>query len=144
MRLVIDASVFVAAVREEEQHYKSSREFLRKIQFAAGAVLCPTLILPECAAAIIRATGDAALARTVLRLIQNFPRIQLVPVELSTANWAAQLAIEYRFRGADSVYVATDEMFQAILITWDGEMLKRSPSEIPVLSPEEWLKRLSS
>lgn len=135
--------VFVAALREEERHYSSSREFLRRIQAASDAVVCPTLVLPECAAAIIRSTGDPILARTALRLIQSFPRIHLVPVELAMADWAAQLAIEHHFRGADSVYIATAEVFQATLVTWDGEMLARAPSEIPVVWPEEWLRQNS-
>lgn len=143
MKYVIDANVFVAALRKEEPFYQPSRAFLQRIQSAASAVVCPGLVLPECAAAIIRATGDPALAREAIWLIRNFPGMQLVPVELSTADWAAQLAIAHRLKGADSVYIATAAVFQAILITWDGEILERSLSEIPVLPPDEWLRRNS-
>jgi len=60
MNCTVDANVFVAAVRLEEKHYTVSRGFLHRARAEAVTVFCPTLILPECAAAIARPTGDAA------------------------------------------------------------------------------------
>lgn len=63
-----------------------------------------------------------------------------VSLDLRLATRAAEIAIEYRLRGADAVYVVVAEEFNSILISWDAEMLQRSPESMLTMSPEEWLK----
>ena len=141
MNCTIDASVFVAAVRLEEDHYTVSREFLRQAREEAVTVLCPTLVLPECAAAIARPTGDSALVEELTVLIEDFPGLRLVSIDLPLARRAVQIATTHRLRGADSIYVAVAEMFNATLVTWDAEMLQRGSAAIQTLTPTEWRKR---
>jgi len=141
MNCAIDASVFVAAVRLEEEHYTASREFLQRARAEAVTVFCPTLVLPECAAAIARPTDDAALVKELIALIEGFPGLHLVALELPLARRAAQIAMAYRLRGADSVYVAVAETLNATLITWDAEMLQHGPTIVPTLTPREWVER---
>jgi len=139
MNCTIDASVFVSAVRLEETHYAVSRRFLERTQAEAVAVLCPTLVLPECAAAIVRPTGDVALAEELVTLIASFPALRLMSLDSPLAQRAAQIAIAHRLRGADSIYVAVAEVFSATLITWDAEMAQRSLAIVPTCTPAEWL-----
>ncbi len=141
MNCTIDASVFVSAVRLEEDHYTVSREFLRQAQKEAVTVLCPTLVLPECAAAIARPTGDSTLAEELVVLIENYPGLRLVNIDPPLARRAAQIATTYRLRGADSIYVAVAETFNATLITWDAEMQQRGSAVVQTLTPTEWNKR---
>ena len=61
MSLTIDASVFVAASRTEEPYYDASRRFLVQAREQGTELFCPALVLPECAAAIVRPTGDSQL-----------------------------------------------------------------------------------
>lgn len=58
------------------------------------------------------------LRRTLLRG-------RLCPISLSLNKRAAEIAVRHRLRGADSVYVATAESHNAMLVTWDQEMLDR-------------------
>ncbi len=58
MNCTIDASVFVSAVRLEEDHYTVSREFVRQAQKGAVTVLCPTLALPLPATMGRQRSGD--------------------------------------------------------------------------------------
>jgi len=141
MNCTVDANVFVAAVRLGEEHYAVSRRFLHLVRAEAVAVFCPTLVLPECAAAIARPTGDAALVEELTTLIESFPDLRLVTLDLPLARRAVQIAMTYRLRGADSIYVAVAETFNATLITWDAEMLQRSPAVILTLTPTEWVER---
>jgi len=141
MNCTIDASVFVAAVRVEEDHYAVSRRFLQQARAEAVTVFCPTLALPECAAAIARATGDATLVEELTTLIESFPGLYPVALELPLARRAAQIVMAHRLRGADSVYVAVAEMFNATLITWDAEMLQRGPAIVPTLTPIRWVEQ---
>jgi predicted nucleic acid-binding protein len=71
-------------------------------------------------------------------MIENFPGIQLVSLDHSQARRAAEIAVEHRLRGADAVYVAVADAFDAALISWDQEMLKRCPAAVETMTPEEW------
>ncbi len=138
MNLTIDASVFVAAVHPEEFHFAASRRFLQQAQAKAMSAFCPTLVLPECAAAIARPTGDTVLAAELTSLIEAFPGLRLVMLDTSLARRAAQIATIHRLRGADSIYVAVAEAFDATLVTWDVEMLQRSQAVVSTLTPARW------
>ncbi len=139
MNYTIDASVFVSAVRTKEAQHLVSLDFLDQIQAQGVTIFCPTLILPECAAAITRPTGDTALAKQLMRLVENFPGLILTPLLTSLARRAAQVAMTQRLRGADSVYVAVAEEFDTLLVTWDTEMLERGAAIVQTITPALWL-----
>lgn len=138
MNLTVDASVFVAASRADEVHYLASRQFLRQLRVQRCDLYCPALILPECAAAIARPTADATLAEELVSLVEDFPRLQLVPLDVPLARRAAQIARDHRLRGADSVYVSVAETFDSKLIAWDAEMLERGAHVVTTMTPLEW------
>jgi len=140
MNLTIDASVFVAASRADEVHYHASRQFLQQIRAQRCNLYCPTLVLPECAAAIARPTADARLAEELVSLIETFPRLQLVSLDLPLARRAVQVARDHRLRGADSVYVSVAEAFDSELIAWDAEMLELGTVVVAAMTPLEWME----
>lgn len=111
--------------------------FLNKMR--SKHVYCPTLALAECAAAIARQTGNSTLARELVSLIEDFPGMNLVSLDPPLARRAAKIAISNQLGGADAVYVAVAEVFDATLISWDLEMLKRSPDAVKTLNPSQWL-----
>lgn len=139
MNLAIDASVFVSSVRTEETHYHTSRRFLMQVQSQNDVLFCPSLILPECAAAIARPTGDAALGEELVTLIEAMPGLQLVHLDSSLAHRAAEIAARHRLRGADAVYVAVAETLDAALITWDTEMVERGAAMVTTMTPTQFL-----
>lgn len=123
MKCTIDASVFVASARYDEPGYLISREFLREAQ--AYEIYCPSLVLAECAAAIARQTDDPSLAEELVCIIEDLPGINIISLDLPLARKASTIALTNRLRGADAVYAAVAVVFDAILISWDQEMLKR-------------------
>jgi predicted nucleic acid-binding protein len=139
MILTIDASVFVAAARPQETHYSTSRQFLQQARSQDATVFCPTLVLPECAAAIVRPTGDRALAEELVSLIAGFPQLRLVSLDSLLAQQAVQVATHHRLRGADAVYVAVANAANATLITWDDEMLDRGAGVVGTRTPLQWM-----
>jgi predicted nucleic acid-binding protein len=105
----------------------------------AENVICPTLILAECSAAIARQTGDPVLAQNLVILIEQFPRLQLIALDLPLAQHAAQPTATHRLRGADAVYVALAQTANAMLVTWNTEMLARGKAVTSVQTPTDWL-----
>jgi len=140
MNLTVDASVFVAASRADEVHHQASRQFLQQIQAQQCDLYCPTLVLPECSAAIARPTADAQLAEELVLLIQSLPRLHLVPLDVTLAQHASQVARDHRLRGADSVYVSVAGIFDSKLVAWDAEFLERGASVVTTMTPVEWLE----
>jgi predicted nucleic acid-binding protein len=139
MTLTIDASVFVAAARQEEAHYASSRQFLQQVKAQGLIVFCPTLVFPERAAAIVRPTGETALGEELVALITDFLKLRLVNLDLLLAHQAVQVATHHRLRGADSIYVAVAKAANATLITWDDEMLERGAAVVTTLTSLQWM-----
>ncbi len=86
-----------------------------------------------------RQTGDPSLAEELVSIIEDFPGINLISLDLSLAKKAAQIAIAHRLRGADAAYVAVADAFDAMLISWDQEMLKRCPAAVATITPDHWL-----
>jgi len=138
MNVTIDASVFVSAVRPSEKLYSLSYRFLRKVK--GSRILCPTLVLSECGAAIARPTGDSILSKKLVSLAESFPGMNQVSLDLPLARRAAEIAIDYRLRGADAVNVAVADKFNADLVSWDDEMIQRCPEFVKAISPEQWLE----
>ncbi len=138
--ICIDASVFVAAARAAEEQHADSMAFLREVQAQGEEVYCPTLVLPECAAAIARRTDDPDLARQLVLLIEQYPRLQLVALALPLAQRAVQVAAMHQLRGADAVYVAVAGAVGARLITWEVEMLNRGAAGVSTATPTMWLE----
>jgi predicted nucleic acid-binding protein len=141
MKLTIDASVFVSAARTSEKQYPLSYRFLHRVK--GSNIFCPTLVLAECGAAVARLTGDSLLSSRLVNLIKHFPGLTQVPLDFLLALHASEIAIENRLRGADAVYVAEAEDFEAVLISWDEEMLERCPKSVLAMSPEKWLENTS-
>ena len=141
MSCTVDASVFVSASRPSDVNHVASRQFLRRVRAAGERVVCPTLLLSECAGAVIRPTGDVELAAEVVTMLARFPRAEFVPLDLPRGHRAAEIAIVHRLKGADAVYVALAEEAGATLVTWDVETLQRGPTTLTRLTPPDWSPR---
>jgi predicted nucleic acid-binding protein len=115
--------------------------FLRRVRSQRLAIFCPTLVLPECAAAIARPTGESGDAQELVQFLERFHGMCFVALALPLAERAAEIAVTCRLRGSDCVYVAVAEVFGATLITWDAEMLERAPAVVPTMTPSGWLAR---
>jgi predicted nucleic acid-binding protein len=141
MSCTVDASVFVAAARLREAQSAASNEFLDWLRAESVPVFCPTLVLPECSAAVIRPTGDLELATEVVEMIVEFPALRQIALDELMARRAAEIARTLRVRGGDAVYVAVAEAQRTTLVTWDGEVLQRAPAFVPTMTPAQWLAK---
>jgi antitoxin (DNA-binding transcriptional repressor) of toxin-antitoxin stability system len=72
------------------------------------------------ASVIAGQTSDRYLAMELVSMIEDFPGIKLISLDLSMARRAAQVA----------------DAFDAALISWDQEMLKRCPAAVATMTPE--------
>lgn len=144
MSVTVDASVFVATTRSNETQHSVSRQFVQEITRRQIDLFCPLVVLPECAAAIARPTGEAELGEQLVALVTSLPNMNLVNLDSTLAHRAAQIAAHHRLKGADAIYVAVAEAFDATLVTWDNEMLERGAGIVKTQTPLQWLSELSA
>ena len=137
--MTLDANVFVGALTPAGIHFADSLALLTRIRTQKLSVICPTLVLPECAGASIRPTGRRTLAQQALASMQTLPDIRFVDLTEDRTMRAADLAITCRLRGADAVYAAVAQEYGTTLITWDQELLTRGVAAVPTLTPADWL-----
>ncbi|MGQ9552921.1 MAG: PIN domain-containing protein [Anaerolineae bacterium] len=80
-------------------------------------------------------------AQESVNLIENSPNLRLVTLDTTLARQAARIAVANHLRGADAVCIAVAQTFNATLVTWDTEVLRRCPSAVLTVTPEQWLSQ---
>jgi predicted nucleic acid-binding protein len=139
--MVIDASVWVAAVLARDTHHDDAAALLRRLVEEGITVATPLLALAEVAGAIARQTDDPELAEKITGFLHTQPWIQFVPLTDDLAIEAATIAARQRLRGADAVYVALAAQRSLNLITLDREMRERTKETVASATPTAWLKQ---
>jgi predicted nucleic acid-binding protein len=133
--IVLDASVWVSALRPQDVNHGVSDQWLAQCTGAGNGIVVPTLFLAEVGGAVARRAGASGLGRQAIADILADTTIQLVAVDHVLAESAARHAADLLLRGADAIYVALAEQLGIPLITWDQEQLTRAASQIAVQTP---------
>jgi predicted nucleic acid-binding protein len=137
--MVIDASVWVAALLTNDIHHRPSTALLRGLVLRKQQAVTPVLAWAEIAGAIARRTGSSELAKAAVAFLNNQTWLEYVPLDEPLARHAVAIAIAQRLRGADAVYVALASQRDGMLITLDREMLERAPASLTACTPIDWL-----
>jgi predicted nucleic acid-binding protein len=142
--LTIDASVFLNAFNPAEPRHAESARLMRHIRGEAIPLVAPTLVLPEVAATIARAIGNAETARLFADQLRELPGLILVVLDETLAILAAQIASEHRLRGSDAVYGAVALRFGSPIVTLDREQHARLKPLVDSRYPQEMLRDLGA
>jgi predicted nucleic acid-binding protein len=131
----------VNAFNPHEPGHAESLAILSAIHQAGDPVVVPTLLLPEIASAVARASDDSAGALQYAQATAALPHLTLVASTPATVRQAAELAATYRLRGADAVYVAVARRYGTTLVSRDEEQRSRGSAVVACLTPEDALSR---
>lgn len=132
----VDASVFVNAFNPHEGGHEESLAFLTAVREQGSAVVVPTLLVTEIAAAVARSSGDADGALEYARATARLPHLTFVSLTPPFARQAAELAAVHRLRGADAVYLTVARLYGATLVSRDWEQLTRGLAATSCVTPE--------
>jgi predicted nucleic acid-binding protein len=94
------------------------------------------------AATVSRTRSDPIRARLTAASIAAFGHIQLVLLDDTLAQDAAELAADRALRGADALYVAVARRYGCALVTLDREQRERAAPVVRTLTPAEALAEL--
>jgi predicted nucleic acid-binding protein len=137
--MVIDASVWVAALLPKDLHHREASTFLKLLVSGGTSTSAPALAIPELAGAIARHTDDPGISAKAVRFLRQQGWVHVAALDDTLAALAASVAAQQRLRGADAVYLALAIQEAAPLVTLDAEMLKRAPTGVRVFTPGGWL-----
>ena len=138
-RYTVDASVFVNAFNPHEEGHAESLQILATIQQRGDLVIVPTLLVPEIASAVARASDDSTGALHYSHVTAALPYLTLVALTTAMARQAAELAATHRLRGADAVYLAVARRYGTTLVSRDDEQRTRGSAVATCQTPEEAL-----
>lgn len=138
--MIVDASVWVARFLEADRHHGVAMACITALLERESRLVIPVLAWPEVAGAIARRTGEARNGHDAVEIIRALRWIESIPMDLSLAHEAAEIAGSRKLRGADAVYVALAAVRRTPLITLDTEMLERARGVATVFTPEQWLQ----
>lgn len=139
IRYTLDASVLMNAFNPAEAGHAISLQLQTAIQSQTIPVIVPTLLLAEVAATIARVLDDTPGARDFALRLSQLPYLRFAPLTRPLGLTAANLAAEYRLRGADAVYVAVARQFGTTLVTLDDQQRMRAAVIVSTRTPAEAL-----
>ncbi|OQY87379.1 MAG: hypothetical protein B6D38_12505 [Anaerolineae bacterium UTCFX1] len=132
MFIVVDASVWVARLVSEDVFHEPVKKWMSERLEAEDQFLAPSLLLAEVGGVIGRRTTSALGLRAIEQL-QNLQGLQLIEMEHSLIQEAAQLAAELGLRGSDSIYVAVAARLDIPLVTLDADQREKSVYRITMI-----------
>jgi predicted nucleic acid-binding protein len=134
MRLVLDASVAIAATRVFEPFYAPARAHIERALQGIDTVVVPAFFLVEVAGALARQGVAASDIQAVLDPFTRAPH-EVVTIGPRRARAALRVAIACKLRGPDALYVWLAEREGIPLATLDEEMLLRGSARAETIRP---------
>ncbi len=134
MKLVLDASVAIAALRPSEPAYAAARARIERVLQGADELVQPPIFGVEVAGALARRGTREADIRTFVQTLRAPPH-RIVAIGPKGSASAEACAIQGRLRGADALYVWLASARGLPLCTLDQEMAQRGAPFCKVLAP---------
>jgi len=134
MKLVLDASVAVAAARPSEPFFAVSNARVMDILTNGHELVLPSLFPVEVAAALARRGHDIGATRRYVDPFTWAPH-EIVTLGPKRARLVMDIAMRCKLRAADAVYVWLASRHGLPLCTLDTEIATRAAPLCTVISP---------
>lgn len=138
----LDANIFARDADPTDPLHTVCRDLLGELDQQQRPIIVPNLLLAEVAATISRMRRDPMRGRLAIQAIAAFEHVQLIPLDDTLAQEAAELAADRALRGADAVYVAVARRHNCTLVSLDREQRERAAPAVRALTPDEALAEL--
>lgn len=125
-RVTIDSSVVIASLLKSELRHKEALKIWGRVLTGKDIAVMPYSVLVEIVAAVRRRTGSEELAIAVKEDLLNTESLSFVVLDAESAEHAADIAARTAVRGMDALVIQVAEEYDAYLITFDEEMLKKA------------------
>jgi predicted nucleic acid-binding protein len=133
VKLVLDASVAIAAARPGEPMHRSARSRVTGILSADDEIVVPTLFAVEVGASLARVGVAIPAIRAYVDALLAVASV--VPLGPRAARQARDTAMRWKLRAADAVYVWVAEREGLSLCTLDRELGQRAGDACKIIGP---------
>jgi predicted nucleic acid-binding protein len=134
--IVVDTSVYVALMNKEDVGHEVSRRWFESVVRNGERLVAPVIIMAEAGAAITHGLNDPAFGQQVVEQISQLSFLELIPIDYSLAELAAGIAVNYRIRGCDALFVALAQQRSEPLVTLDKQQRERGQAVVTVIEPQ--------
>jgi predicted nucleic acid-binding protein len=134
VRIVLDASIAVAAARPREPAHERSRLRVSRALRGLDDIVVPALFSVEVSAALARAGESLPAVGAYVESLLGAATL-VAPLGPRAARHARETAMRWRLRAADAVYVSLAVRESLPLCTLDREVLDRAASACRVTRP---------
>ncbi|OGW02542.1 MAG: hypothetical protein A2Z59_07715 [Nitrospinae bacterium RIFCSPLOWO2_02_39_17] len=132
MQLILDSSVFVAALRKDEKSYPEALRLFQQIKDGKHIAIEPYSVLVEVVAAIRRRTNSNLLANRVKNDFLNIGSLVFVDIDSTIAEKAADLAADIGVRGMDAIVIQVAREYNAPMVSMDMEMVEKAKQVVEI------------
>jgi predicted nucleic acid-binding protein len=133
--VVIDASVWVSFLLPRDVNHLAAQVWLNAHVNSGGYIVAPLMLAVETGSAISRVVRDAAFAHSAVSDTYSFPYLSLQGIDQALIDEATNVAVTFRLKGSDSIYVALAKQLGVPLVSFDQEQLSRPASIIATIRP---------
>ncbi|WP_437762756.1 type II toxin-antitoxin system VapC family toxin [Sorangium sp. So ce281] len=134
MKIVLDASVAVAAARPNEPSHAASRARVARVLAGDDELVVPAIFPIEVGASLARVGEPVTAVRDYVDALMSVA-IDVATIGPLRARRIRDVAMASRLRAADAVYVWLAAQEAAPLCTLDREMVERSGAFCRVIPP---------
>lgn len=140
MKLTIDSSVFIAGLNTTDVHYALSVKFFQKVvsQARVHSIVVPATIICETMHVLNRLGNTFGLTEVFTHISPSV----IVPIDIFFIQeyWRGMNQFK-TLKTADAIIAAVAAKHNALLISWDRQLIKSTQPIIKSLTPSEFLKR---
>ncbi|MFO0745217.1 MAG: PIN domain-containing protein [Myxococcota bacterium] len=133
MRMVLDASVAVAAARPNEPSHGPARSRIVQVLGGHDDIAVPAIFPIEVAASLARVGEPIASINAYVDALMSVATVSAIGPR--RARRIREIAMVTKLRGADAIYVWLANHEYAPLCTLDREMAQRGSAVCQIISP---------
>jgi len=133
VKLVLDASVAVAAARPGEPSHRAARDRVEAMLSGTDEIVVPVLFSVEVAASLARVGVALPAIRAYVKELLGAATV--VPLGPRVARQARETAMRWKLRAADAMYVWVAEREGVPLCTLDDQLERRAGGACTIVSP---------
>jgi predicted nucleic acid-binding protein len=132
---VVDASVITSLFHLGDVNHGLARSWYERARSIGEPLQAPAVLLSEVAAAFGRSINNPERGLRVTNEIIDHKLIGILPVTVTMARLAAEIAATTNMKGCDAIYVALAAQLNQVLVTFDSEQLERGAAVTRVERP---------
>ena len=138
MRLPVDSSVFIAALKGGEIYSANARTFFRSSR-ESETIVVPLTVVVEIGAALRRYTGNSSLAKQAVGSLKSWESVQIVEDFSLIRESLFTIASTSGLRGMDAIVLGMAFAYELPLLTFDRAIIRLGNRFVRIVSIEEAL-----